>query len=103
MVTVVKSLVGTYVDYAQAQVRSRDGNKLRLQIGTGGGAMVELDFEVPEDIYCKVYDLLGQAVEAAKPAKKVAPQTKVVIAVPLTLEERVANIEGLLSTILIAN
>lgn len=103
MVTVVKSLVGTGVDYAQAQVRSRGDNKLRLQIGTGGGAMVELDFEVPEDIFSKVYSLLAEAKEAAKPAKEVAPQIKVVIAVPLTLEERVANMEGFLSTILIAN
>ena len=102
MVTIVKSLVGTGVDYAQAQVRSRDGNKLRLQIGTNNNDMVELDFTVPEDIYGKVFGLLEEAKEAATPAKKVAPKINVVIAVPLTLEQRVANLEGFLATMIIS-
>lgn len=102
MVTVVKSLVGTGVNYAQAQVRTRGNNKLRLQIGTGGIGMLEFDFPVPEDVFDTVYARLAEAVKAAKPAKKVAPQVKVVIAVPLTLEARVANIEGFLANLIIS-
>jgi len=99
MVTIVKSLVGTYVDYAQAQVRSRAGSKLRLQIATGGGTFVELDFKVPEDVCEKVGSLLDEAKEAAKPAVKVTPPVKGPTASLLTLEERIANIEVFLSTV----
>jgi hypothetical protein len=100
MVTVVQSLVGTSAKYAQAQVRSRGDRDLRLQIPTGGGDWVELGFEVPKHVYETVRDLL---VEATKPVVKEIPPIKAVIATPPTLEERVANIEGFLSTILITN
>lgn len=103
MVKVVKSLVGTDVNYAQAQVRSLGDKGLRLQIPLSDGGMVELSFDVPLDVHQKVKDLLAHAVEAAKPIVKEISKTKVVIAVPLTLEERVANIEKFLSTILILN
>lgn len=99
MVKVVKSLVGTSMDYAQAQVRSRGGNELRLQIATGGGSFVEFDFKVPEDVFGKVTALLSEAVEAAKPVVKKAP----LFVIPLTLEQRVANVEGFLSTFIITN
>lgn len=99
MVTIVKSLVGTDVDYAQAQVRSRHNNELRLQIATSDSGFMEFDFAVPEDVFQKVYARLAEAVEAAKPVVKKAP----LVVIPLTLEARVANLEGFLSTIIIAN
>ena len=98
MVTIVKSLVGTGVDYAQAQVRSRGNNELRLQIATSGSGFVEFDFAVPEDVFVKVYALLNEAVEAAKPVVKKAP----LVVIPLTLEQRVANLEGFLATMIIS-
>ena len=103
MVTIVKSLVGTGADYAQAQVRSKEGGSLRLQIQTGVGTMVEFDFTVPGDVFAKVHSLLNEAKEAAKPVVKVTPPVKGPTASLLTLEERITNIEGFLSTILVAN
>ena len=103
MVTIVKSLVGTGVDYAQAQVRSIGDNSLRLQIATGGGNKVELDFEVPKAVYEVVRLHLNEAKEAAKPVVEVTPPVKGPTASLLTLEERITNIEGFLSTILVAN
>ena len=93
MVTIVKSLVGTDVNYAEAQVRTRGTCGLRLQIPTGGGSMVELDFNVDSDTYDKIYSLLAVRLlaDAAKPVPVVKPMP-----VALTLEERVANIEGFL-------
>ena len=93
MVTIVKSLVGTGVNYAQAQIRTRSYNGIRLQIPTGGGSCVELDFDVDSTTHNKIYSLLE---EATKPVP-VAPQVPCSV-IALTLEQRVANIEGFLST-----
>jgi hypothetical protein len=65
--------------------------------------MKELDFEVPEHVYETVRDLLAEAVKTAKPVVKEISKTKVVIAVPLTLEERITNIEGFLSAVILTN